>query len=210
MKKKGQITVFVVIGIIILTVVIITLYMFQTSISSKKAAPFETIPPAVLNVEKYVTSCLNDALESAAAYCSGHFQTGDPKCPNYEEDIAERAREDFCNCIPECTDFSMFPDVEVEIKEDLNIKAILTGKKGIVKIIMEYPILVKKRGDEYFFGTTESPFFAQHTLKQSSCVPIITDGNCIAQESKTVEVLGILFTFNPGQKVAIGANCIAC
>lgn len=210
MKKKGQITTFVIVGLVIFTIIIISVYVLQSSVSGNKPS-LEKAPPDVLNVEKYVTSCLNDALENAVSYCAGHLANGNPKCPSYETQVTERTKENFCVCIPECKRFDMFKGVEVKIREDLTMESILADDKSSIKVIMEYPLLVKKGENEFTFGTTESPFFAEYALKQSGCVPIKVDPNtCIAQETKTVEVLGIRFTYNQGDEVRAGPDCIAC
>ena len=214
MQKRGQITAFVAVGIIIFAVIGLAVYISQVSTSSKKPVPFEIVPYDVQNVEKYVTSCLDEAIKEAVSYCSGNFPTGEPKCPDYELNIENRLLENFCICIPECKDFSIFKNLEIELKGDPQPKAILTKDKKILRVMMEFPILIKKGESQYLFGTADSPFFTQHELEQSSCIIIKLKNNdyalCEADEEKITEVLGISFHFHVGDKVIIGGRCIAC
>jgi len=214
MKKRGQITVFVVLGIVILVVVGMIVYI--SSISTRKEEKFEvlSVEREALEVGEYVTSCLSESLQNAVAYCSGNFPGEGPKCSDYNEDIAIRVKEDFCNCIPDCKDFSMFKNTQVEVKGEMRLEARLSEDKKKVTVMMEYPILVKKEDQEHLLGTTESPFAVHYALEKSDCVPIKLKGDdhelCEADESKTVEVLGLIFTYQEGDKVAIGGECIAC
>lgn len=214
MAKRGQITVFVVLGLVILVIVGMVIYI--ASISTRQEEKFEvlSVEKEALEVRDYITSCLDDALKSAVSYCAGSFPGGGPKCDPYEEGVAERVEEGFCDCIPNCNDFSIFQNAQIEVKGEMRIEAKLTGGKKKIMVAMEYPIEVKKEGQEHLIGTTESPFVAQYPLEQTDCVPIKLIDNdpqkCEAAESKTVEVLGLIFTYNVGDKVAIGGQCIAC
>lgn len=210
MQNRGQVTVFVALGIIILVVIGIVILM---STSLKQETPFKVLSTEkeVASVREYVTSCLDESLKSAIAYCSGTFaKTGLPKCPDYQTDIAGMVVESFCTCVPNCIDFSMFKNVQVEAKGDIDVEAKLTDDKKKVTVTMQYPILVRKGESEHLIGTKESPFFAEYYLEQSSCVPIKVDENCIATEAKTVNILGIVFEYNIGDQVKLGGSCIAC
>lgn len=214
MQNRGQVTMFVVLGIIILVVIGIVILM---STSLKQETPFKVLSTEkeVASVREYVTSCLDESLKSGVSYCSGTFaKTGLPKCPDYQTDIAGMVVESFCTCIPNCIDFSMFKNIQVEAKGDIDIEAKLTDDKKKVTVTMQYPILVRRGESEHLLGTKESPFFAEYYLEQSSCALIKLKNNdyarCEADEDKTVEVLGLIFELKVGDQVKLGESCIAC
>lgn len=214
MKNRGQVTIFVILGLVILVVVSVLIYLSSSALRKEEPLKESIIEGEVSDVRLYVTSCLEESLKNSVRYCSGNFPGGGSKCPDYETDLANRVKEGFCNCIPQCTDFSTFKNTQVEVKGEIKIKASLTEDKKRITATMEYPILVKKDNSEHMLGMTESPFVAEYLLEQSSCVPIKIQDNdynsCQADEDKTVEVLGVIFTFQKGDKVAIGDKCIAC
>lgn len=213
MKNGGQITMFVVVGMFILAVVILMIYLFS---GTKKGDQFEVlnIEQEALEAKEYIVSCLDDGLKDAVSHCSGNFPGGGPKCPNYEQDIADRVMLDFCDCIPNCNDFSIFKNVQVEQKGDMSITAKISEDKKRITVTMEYPILFKKGKSETLLGTKSSPFVAQYMLEQTDCVKIklIDDDyqRCEADEEKTLEVNGLILTYKIGDKVVIGDVCIAC
>ena len=213
MKNRGQVAVFAILGVVIIAIVITLLYL--TSSALRKEEPLKQVATEeeLSKFKVYVTTCLEDSLENAVSYCSGTLADGGPKCSDYEADIAERVKENFCDCVPECTDFSAIKNAIVEIKGEMNVKAKLIEKKKLT-VTMEYPLLFKKGDNEHLLGTAESPFSAEYALEQAECVPIELVGNdhteCIAAEYKKVEILGLILEYNKGDKVAIGGTCIAC
>lgn len=214
MEKRGQVTAFIVLGIIILAVIGVAIYISQVTISSKKPTLPETVSYEVQSVEEFVTSCLEEALDSAVSFCSGSFKTGEPKCPDYEAAIEEKLLEDFCLCIPACKDFSTFKNLDVEAKGDPEPKAKLVGGGESLILTMVFPIQVNKGESEYLFGTTDTPFVVEHSFVESGCVPIKLRNNdyseCLADEDKSVELLGLRLEYREGDKVGVGDKCIAC
>ncbi|MBM3200722.1 hypothetical protein FJZ53_07320 [Candidatus Woesearchaeota archaeon] len=214
MKNKGQITAFVLLGLVILALAIIFAYIFLNSSKNQEPYASLTLEQNVEEVKARVMSCLESSLPSAVKHCASSSPLGGSKCPNYESDLANKVKEDFCSCIPGCSDFSEFKNVQVESKGEIKIEADLTENKEKITIAMKYPIMIKKGDTEKMIGTAEQPFITQYSLKQSECVPIKLKGDdhtiCQADEDKTVEVLGVTFTFKQGDRVAVGDNCVAC
>jgi len=215
MKNRGQVTIFVILGLVILVVVSVLIYLSSTALRKEEPLKESIIEGEISDIKEYVTSCLDDSLKEAVEYCSGNLPDGGPKCTDYEEDVAARVEEGFCDCVPNCNDFSNLKNIQVEVKGEINLEAKLAGDKKKITLTMEYPILVTKGGSEHMLGTKESPFITEYALEQSDCVHIKLVNNdstaCIAAESKTVEILGLILTYRENvDKVAIGGTCIAC
>lgn len=214
MKNRGQVTAFVILGFVILVVVLVLIYISSSALRKEEPLKETIIEEVVSDVKEYVTSCLEDSLKNSVSYCSGNFPRGGPKCPDYEQDITDRVRESFCDCIPQCTDFSMLEHIQIEVKGEILLETKLSDDKKKLTVMMGYPLLVRKGSSEHLLGTTESPFIAQYSLEESDCVPIKLANNdhtmCQADEQKTVEILGLILTYNVGDKVVIGGKCIAC
>jgi len=210
MVKRGQITAFVIIGLLILVVIGIVLFIGQRAVSQSKTTVAETVSYEALDVKNYIETCLDQSVEGAVDYCSGTFATGGPKCPDYEPDIAEKVEEDFCDCIEGCTDFSTFKSLDIEVKSQPDVQVIMTNDKKTLNVLMVYPLVIKKGDSEFILGTVDSPFSTKYELEETACVHIEVDENCKAKEAKQVEILGLRLSYNVGDKVAIGGSCIAC
>ncbi len=215
MKNKGQVTIFVILGLVILVVVLVLIYISSSALRKEEPLKEAIIEGEVSDAKEYITSCLEDSLKSAVEYCSGTVsKTGSPKCPDYEQNVNNRVKDSFCNCIPRCSDFSALRNIQVEVKGEIRLETKLSEGKKEVTTLMEYPLLVKKGDSEHLLGTTESPFVAKYSLEETACVPIKLKNNdpelCEADEEKTVETMGLILTYKPGDKVMIGGSCIAC
>ncbi|MDP2906621.1 MAG: hypothetical protein Q8O03_01660 [Nanoarchaeota archaeon] len=213
MKNRGQVTIFVILGLVIITVVLLIIFLSSSAVRKEEPLKESIIEGEISDIKEYVTSCLDDSLKQAVEYCSGNLADGGPKCTDYEGDIAARVEEGFCDCVPNCNDFSNFKNIQIEVKGEMNLKAKLSGDKKKITLTMGYPILVTKGGSEHMLGTQESPFITEYALEQSECVPvkIVDRTSCMAAETKTVEILGLILTYRENvDKVAIGGTCIAC
>lgn len=213
MKNRGQVTIFVILGLVILVVVSVLIYLSSSALRKEEPLKESIIEGEISDIKGYVTSCLDDSLKEAVEYCSGNLPDGGPKCTDYEADVAARVEESFCDCVPNCKDFSNFKNVQVEVKGEIRLEAKLAGDKKKITLTMEYPLSVKKGSSEHMLGTIESPFVAEYALEQSDCVPVEVNDHtsCIAAETKTVEVLGLILTYRKDiDRVAIGGTCIAC
>lgn len=213
MKNRGQVTIFVILGLVILVVVSVLIYLSSSALRKEEPLKESIIEGEISDIKSYVTSCLDDSLKEAVEYCSGNLPEGGPKCTDYEEDVAARVEEGFCNCVPNCNDFSNFKNIQIEVKGEINLKAKITEDKKKIGLTMVYPLLVTKGDSEHMLGTIESPFVAEYELEQRDCVPVEVDDHtsCIAAETKTVEILGLILTYRKDiDRVAIGGTCIAC
>lgn len=65
MKKRGQITIFIIIGIIILIVVALLLYVQREKVSGFLTEPIETIPSQYLPVRNFVEGCIMNTATQA-------------------------------------------------------------------------------------------------------------------------------------------------
>lgn len=197
MGKRGQLTIFIVIGIVVITVIILTLYMYFASTSQKEQIPFE-----VSHVKEFVTLCLDEALESGVAYCSGGT-----KCPNFEEGLGEPVMIAFFDCTGAKGEKiqEKFPSYEITVgNADINI----IKSKDQITATLSFPVMIKRDDKEHTIDT----FLSEYKLKEIACIPCPTcDKNCRTQTPISVTVLDITWKFDAGDYVGIdGGNCLAC
>ncbi|MBM3199422.1 hypothetical protein FJZ53_00695 [Candidatus Woesearchaeota archaeon] len=213
MANRGQVTAFIIIGVIIVVAVLVAVYISRSAVP-RQEDKFRYIgtEEKTLKVRGYVISCLDESLKNAVSYCSGNFPAGGPKCPEYEVNIKDRMQESFCSCIPECKDFSEIENVRVEVQGEFDMEVVLSADKKRVIVTLTYPLLVKEGESENMLGTRESPFTVDYKLEEGSCVQVKIDNreSCRATEEKTVKLLGLILTYKIGDRVAIGSTCIAC
>lgn len=185
MEKKGQITVFVIIGIVIVSLIVM-LYAFRTKIS----LPFVAVnlQDEMQEVKGEIQDCLkNSASEPVeriglqGGYLSpppGSYrlfndttvsylcynQVGKPTCTNRLLTL-ENMQDDLLNAIeealPECLEVDVPGSVELQLPDTYKVKTDIQASKVVV--VLDYPItLVNKRsGDELtekeFTATVDAP-----------------------------------------------------
>jgi uncharacterized membrane protein (Fun14 family) len=81
-KKRGQITIFIVIGIIVLIVFVLSLYFISTISKEKAETAAEkaaAIPLETTAIRNYITSCLKDVSDKGAWIIAVHGGYIDPE-----------------------------------------------------------------------------------------------------------------------------------
>lgn len=198
MEKRGQLTIFIVVGIVIITVISLTLYMYFSSISQKEQTPFE-----VSHVKEFVTLCLDEALESGVAYCSGGA-----KCSNFESDLGEPVMIAFFDCTGAKGEKMQekFPYYKTSMgNADINI----IKTKDQITATLSLPVTIKRDDKEHML----SDFVSEYRLKESACIPCpACDANCRTQKPISVTILDITWKFDAGDYVGLedGGICLAC
>jgi len=175
MQKRGQITIFVIIGIVIIAAVSLLLYLSSKANEAKLGTEFSDttqLPIEIQQQKENIESCLEDKIKEAARIIgnSGGYILNKPtKTINYnEEEIAyidSISKENIQNEIQEsikenfgqCKDNSDVDNVEIEILEEK------------IKVNAEMPINLES-GDS---SVKVSFFTAEHNVKLGSMLTII-------------------------------------
>ncbi|MBW2987669.1 hypothetical protein KY336_03915 [Candidatus Woesearchaeota archaeon] len=158
MQKRGQVTTYIIIGLII--VVIVSLILFLNYRSSEKYA--ETQQKGVqhfsinaLKIEPYVKECIHQ--QAVVALVESMEKTGDTILPPIEE--IEDTIEDYINRrVDDCVDFSQFKEFEVEAGR---INASVNVYKEHFVASIDWPILIKQND----LTITKSDFRAEFPFK---------------------------------------------
>lgn len=196
--KKGQITFFVILGLVIVVIIVMTVYLFIAAQPKPEQVPFE-----YGNIESFITECLDNALISGVSYCSGN------KCPNYKEELGGQVVTAFLGCVgTEGENIKeQFPFYEIEIG-DVDINIMRSAERVIANLF--FPVYIKKGEKEHKLDTFQS----EYILEAEGCIPCPNcDENCILQgtEDLKVTILELTITFYPGEFVGlIAGDCLAC
>lgn len=189
-KKRGQVAIYVILGIIILSTLVIIGYL---RFSGEKG--IRGTPQSYFNeVETHVEGCISQVLEEGVGFWGVRSGTvGD-----YEINLADYIKLH----LPLCVNLLMFDGVESYRIDDVIVS--VDDKEINVRVI--FPITVKAKGVEKKF----TDFVSEYPLKEEGCVDVSVDSNCMALESKTVDLANIIFEYNIGDFVGVGNECIAC
>lgn len=155
--KRGQVTVFVILGIIVIIAVILGFVLRQSFTESAAEAETKEIisfSDEVRDVRKHVEDCIGQALEDSWVLCNK------PTIANEREftDCAEYIVEDRTGA---CLDFSQFKMVKVIKEEDIRAYVNLDSKRTLLSATMESKIKIEK--DEN--SETLSEFTSELLLK---------------------------------------------
>ena len=161
MKKRGQTTVFIVIGVVIVLIALLVVYLDSKKIIGKRGDDFNTNP-----VSTFIESCLETNLKAGVNYVGlqgGYYnepviskyysyynipyywynnQSHVPEISVIEQEISEYVK----NYLPSCiNDFKIFGDSKYEIEQG-EISAKTTINELGVQISIDYPIVIKSEG----------------------------------------------------------------
>jgi hypothetical protein len=178
MEKRGQLTIFIILGIVILVIIGVLFYV----IYSPRA--LQTSPEEFSDVQKYVDACVESTLDDAVRFCGGD------RCKDYENNIADYITAN----LQLCTNFAVdFPTTEIIPKGTISATVTLNADKTLINAVVLYPITVKKGGQTKILER----FYAEISFVTKACIPILVDSNCIALEDKTftMEADGIKTTW---------------
>jgi len=188
-KKRGQVTVYVILGIVILFVMVIFGFLFFSGRIGVKS-----FSPDFDEVRSHVDGCIYQILEEGVSFYGNHDGIG------YEADLADY----IFDYLPLCVDFSKFERVEIESYRIDDVRVSLGEYK--IGVIVEFPIIVKRGGDEKKFVE----FYSEFPLRESGCVDISVDNGCHALEMKSVEMVNLILNYEIGDYVGVGGQCVAC
>lgn len=208
-KKRGQVTIFIILAIFI--VIIFIVFIALRSGTIKKGAISDLagglgFSADVDGVKSYAEGCLERVMwDAISTYANVPF-TDDALYIQKLKGFIEGS-------LTLCTDFSEFEGLEITDEEVRGIKVDYTDptKKAIYADVGYY--LLIKKGDD---TETLSKLYKEVELGKSCCVPISVNAQCKATESKTLtdQCSGFTYTLNTGSYVTDnglqGGNCIAC
>jgi hypothetical protein len=161
-KKRGQITIFIVIGVILLIIFILSLYIIskvseKAEIAEEAETVFETT-----SIKSYVTSCLKEVSDKGAWIIGAHGGYIDPnvdytyyqgeKLPYLDPNIhtLNDTEIEFSNYIIDeietCFNFQIFEDMGFNITEPTSdlISANVTIAPKKIFVELRYPLIVEK------------------------------------------------------------------
>lgn len=196
MEKRGQLTIFIIIGMVILFVLAIVFFLVYKPLKEP-----ETPPEQFADVKNYVDACVKQTLRD------GVNKLGRGPHTDYN-----KALEDYMKTyVVYCPNFTAdFPDMSITPKDVISVKVTLNNDQSLVSAVVVYPITITRGA----FTKTLDNFYGDYTLVEKACaaVPINNRIDCrySGSSSTTVKVSGITFTYNPGDFVGVGGTCIAC
>lgn len=175
-NKRGQITIFIILGIVIIMAVSLVLFLNQSKVSDEVSDQnLQTMP-----IKAYIESCINQIGQEAAYFTAlqgGYYQTPLPyesysyiKIPIYwdvnqekiptkniiESEILNYIKNNLQNCL---NNFSVFKEQGFDIETgEINGEVTITARD--VTFNIKYPINVKRENSE----TQLKDFFARTNL----------------------------------------------
>jgi len=196
MKKRGQVTIFIALGII-LVVALILVIAFRGNIAeviTQQTTGAKTgFSAQVDEVRSHVQNCLEKSLQEAYPILATR------KVSDYDSELATEVEIR----VGQCADLTSFTDVYVRKLGSPKVEAFRDSSNTQITATLTFPLSVEK-GDNV--ERLES-FSAEESLVKPICVlKEKLDSNCRATE----EVIAGGFIFEPGEEVKIGGECLEC
>ncbi|MBI4153746.1 hypothetical protein HY501_00260 [Candidatus Woesearchaeota archaeon] len=197
MLKRGQITLFIVVGIVIVLSIILVVVLrgsLLKATTEQELGKALSFTDSVSGVKNVVDACLEESLKKGVA------QLGNKKVDNYEAELGQVVQGELYRCI----DFSQLsvtvlkktPEVTVSLSED----------RSRMIAELDYELIVK-RGEE---EERLREFSTELSLFTECCVPVSVDSECRAKESGEFRVCVSQYNLREGDSLMVGGECLAC
>ena len=203
-KKRGQVTIFVVLGIVILFTLVVFSYLIfggRERMGGLFSSDFD-------EVKTHIENCVYQVLEDGIVYCGDGHCGSCSSADSCSEEYKSNLEDYILSNLPSCFNFPMFERVEVDAYSIDDVIVSVEDEK--IKADVVFPVTMKKGNNEKKFTDFHSEFYRS----EESCVDIkiINDDyiGCIADETKTVHISGLVLHYEPGDYVGVGGICIAC
>ncbi|MCK4670139.1 MAG: hypothetical protein KAT43_02955 [Nanoarchaeota archaeon] len=137
--KRGQVTVFIVIGLILVVVAGIVLYLVYAPKAGAEAEKVEHFSASVMNVRPYVDNCIEQ--QAMVALIQAAAEAEEKKLPAIEE--IETIISDYLNDnVALCANFDAFQEFEV-IPGEINSSVKVQKENFIAEV--EWPLTIKQK-----------------------------------------------------------------
>jgi len=209
LNKKGQITLFIILGIILIAVVVLGFTLkdkFIKTSSEKEMDLISSLPPDIAEVRKEIDSCSQFVLEEAILEVGNYggynsplensLEVGDvfvtygylngrktlPTLAVIEQEINEYV-ETF---LPDCANLESF-DFDISSKDPIVKSEILDGK---VMVEVDYEVTILKEGNEF---KIDEPYYSEVEVKFKEIHDLALDIiNKVAQNPTKVDITYLL------------------
>ena len=195
-KKRGQVTVFIALGVILVAVLAIAIAFrgdIVKIVTESESEDQTNFASQVEEVKKHVEGCLGNALSESVVLLASK------KVEDYDKALADETKLRFSLCI----NLGLFEELAIKDLATPEIEVKRNSDNTVITATMAMPINIEKGGDQQ--QLTE--FVAQEKLRRKMCVlKEMVDSDCRAKEDLKVGI----FTFKEGEEVKVGGDCLAC
>ena len=199
MQKRGQITIFIIIGIVIITIIGLTIAFrteFAKSAVRKAASLTESFTTKANTVQTIAEDCLKSKLQEAV------ILYGNRKVEDYELAVSEHIK----SAMTVCLDFSSVDGVDVSRQGDITVISELNAGKSSISSTAKLNIAVEHSED---YQSIEE-VYAEVNFAKRCCVPVKVDSDCLSKDSGLYKVCGFVFDVQEEQSLQKGGECLAC
>ncbi len=193
MLKKGQVTAFIIVGIVLFVIVSFIIISRSKLLTQPKIFD-EQLKFKIIN---YVEGCLKQNLEESIA-----LTKGDPERVSDMEDYI------FVH-LSECTQFNEVDFKDLKISKRLkDVKVLFNHDNSRIAVSVDYPLTITSKA-----GNLElKEFSTEVALKRNFCFNIRVNNQeeCIAQEDKFISSVGLSREVRVGDSLLAGGVCLAC
>ncbi|MBU2589152.1 MAG: hypothetical protein KKA65_02995 [Nanoarchaeota archaeon] len=156
MDKRGQVTIFIILGIIIIVAVIVGLILSKTFQKSAAEAQFDasaSFSEQVNYVQKHIEDCIEEKLtETIPYFANKNIETEE----EYKEAVAYFVNDRLNSCL----DLNQFTGLDISKDEEREVTIVLDNKRTLLSATVEFNVKITKEDN----SETLSKFYAEKSL----------------------------------------------
>jgi len=156
MYKRGQVTIFIILGIIIIAAIMVGLILSKSFQKSAAEAQFDesaSFSEQVNYVEKHVQDCIEDKLTEAIPYFADKNIETEEK---YKESVAHFVNDRLNSCL----NLNQFEGLDITQDKERGVIVNLDAKKTLLSATIKFKVKISKEDSK----ETLSEFYAEKSL----------------------------------------------
>lgn len=198
MQKRGQITIFIVVGIFIVATIILVAVLKGGTIKNaieKGLSSTGSLDAVVDDVNSIIQGCFDKAMqESFRRMAVGKFN-------DYSKEFGNILESELLKCV----NYDSIQATVVASDID-NLNILISPDSTQIKAEMKYNVLIKKDNEVRRLDT----FYSQLSIIPQCCIPVEVGDGCLAVRSVKAISCGRIFDITAGESLDDGGKCGAC
>ncbi|MFH0798324.1 MAG: hypothetical protein V1906_02855 [Candidatus Woesearchaeota archaeon] len=198
MQKRGQITIFIIVGIFIVAVLILVAVLKGGTIKTaveKELSGTSTFTAKVEEVKDIVQACMDKSLSD------GFRQFAVGPVYDYKLQLSNYVRMG----LPSCVNFSgLGVNVITSQVEDVEIGYGAGNTKIMARALYSVTIMDDDNAENL------KEFYSEINIIPGCCMPVEVDDDCVAVKSAKAVSCGRMFDVKEGDSLKKGGKCEAC
>ena len=196
MSKRGQVSAFVIIGVVLVVIVALLLFVVKSQISPKESVESVAGAESAEQVKNFIQSCVEDIVPAAIFVVGSHggYYKENNQLPLTKELMEGEIAKGIKELMPECVGATNFYGSRVTGNiQEVNV----FGKENSVAVGIHFPLVVVKEGKVF---NIKEPYIIEVPIRLGK---VLSVADTIMKKELHADSLDLMVLLKTGMDVAI-------